>query len=249
MSKTMTTPPIITSAQLERLISAERFSTFRRAEPDPETAVALYMWNAQVAGAFAELIHHVEVLIRNAMHDQLTALHIQAPGRPAHKAWFDEPSWAKHHWFDIHAKKAITNAVRRAGHTPTTPRPGKVIAALNFVFWRYLTSPRYEQSFWVAALDHAFDAPGATPPDRRLAVEHRLILLHILRNRISHCEPIIHPIRYTPRASKTLDQLYSAAIELVSYVSPIAVPWLEHQTRTLPQLLNNRPASATTPPP
>ena len=30
-------------------------------------------------GAFAELLHHVEVLTRNAMHNQLTALHAQAP--------------------------------------------------------------------------------------------------------------------------------------------------------------------------
>ena len=216
-------------------------------EPDPETAIALYTWNAQVAGAFAELLHHVEVLIRNAMHHQLTALHVQAPGRPAHKAWFDEPNWAKHHWFDTHAKRTIAKAARRAKHTPNNPRPGKVIAALNFGFWRYLTSPRYEQSFWVPALDHAFDAPGATSPDRRQAIERLLILLHTLRNRISHCEPIIHPIRYSLQASKTLDEIYAAAIEPVSYVSQTAAPWLECQTRTLPQLLHDRPTSATEP--
>ena len=189
------TTPSITAAQLERLISIERFATFRHAEPDPDVAAALYTWNAQVTGAFAELLHHVEVLTRNAMHNQLTALHAQAPMRPAYKAWFDEPDWAKHHWFDTHAKKAITKAAERAGHRPNNPRPGKVIAALNFGFWRYLTSPRYEQGFWTPALDHAFNAPGATPQDRRRTVEKQLVFLHKLRNRISHCEPIIHPIR------------------------------------------------------
>ena len=242
------TTPSITAAQLERLISAERFATFRQAEPDPDTAVALYTWNAQAAGAFAELLHHVEVLTRNAMHDQLTALHAQAPGRPTHKAWFDEPNWAKHHWFDKHAKKEITKATRRAGHRPDNPRPAKVIAALNFGFWRYLTSPRYEQSFWVPALDHAFNTPGANPQERRRAVEDRLIVLHKLRNRISHCEPIIHPIRNTPRGqpetSKTLDQIYTYANDLVSYVSPTAARWLEYQTRDLAQLLHNRPTSS-----
>ena len=159
------TTPSITASQLEHLISVERFATFRHAEPDPDVAVALYTWNAQVAGHFAELLHHVEVLTRNAMHEQLTALHAQVPNRPAHKAWFDEPDWARHHWFDTHAGEEIAKATKRAGHGPSNPRPGKVVAALNFGFWRYLTGPRYEQSFWTPALDHAFNAPG--PPTAR----------------------------------------------------------------------------------
>lgn len=248
----MTAPLAITAADLEPLISTQRFATFRQAEPQPDVAVALYMWNAQVAGAFAELLHHVEVLVRNAMHHQLTTLHARAPGRPANKAWFDEPKWAKHHWFPKVALDQIGQAAERAGHTPAHPNPGKVIAALNFGFWRYLASARYEQSFWVPALDNAFCAPGATPQDRRREIEHRLIVLHKLRNRISHCEPIIHPIRYTPRGgtrtSKTLNQLYVDAVELVSYVSPIAAPWLEGQTRALRQLLRDRPTSSRTKP-
>ena len=248
------TTPSITAAHLEDLVSAERFATFRHAEPDPDVAVALYIWNAKVAGAFAELLHHVEVLTRNSMHNQLTALHAQTPGRPAHKAWFDEPDWVKHRWFDTHAKKAIAKATERAGHRPHSPRPGKVIAALNFGFWRHLSGPRYEQSFWVPALDHAFNTPGATPQDRRRTVERQIALLHTLRNRISHCEPIIHPIRYRtrghPETSKTLDQTYTTAIEHVSYISATAARWLEYQTHTLPQLLDNRPtSSAATPTP
>ena len=117
------TTPSITASQLEHLISVERFATFRHAEPDPDVAVALYTWNAQVAGHFAELLHHVEVLTRNAMHEQLTALHAQVPNRPAHKAWFDEPDWARHHWFDTHAGEEIAKATKRAGHGPSNLPP------------------------------------------------------------------------------------------------------------------------------
>ena len=242
----MTTP--ITAAELERLVSVERFASFRRATSDLEAAVALYTWNARVTGAFAELLHHVEVLIRNAMHSQLTVLHSQAHGRPANKAWFDEPSWAKHHWFHHHAQIQIAKAAKRAGHTPNNPRPGKVIAALSFGFWRYLASARYEQSFWVPALDNAFAAPGPRHKDRRQAVEQRLVFLHILRNRISHCEPIIHPIQHTSprRPAKTLDELYADAIQLVSFISPVAAQWLEHEPRHLTRLLQARPVQART---
>ena len=247
MTTTPVPPPTITAAELQRLISAQRFASFRQAAARPEAAVALYTWNARVAGAFAELLHHVEVLVRNAMHNQMTNLHAQVPGRPPHKAWFDEPKWSKHHWFNKGAQEQITDATKRAGHTPAHPNPGKVIAALNFGFWRYLARERYEQSFWIPALDSAFTAPGAHPPARRRVVEQRLAFLHTLRNRISHCEPIIYPIRHTPRrqpaVSKTLDQLYTDAIELVSFISPTAADWLEHETRHLPQLLHNRPGT------
>ena len=157
---------------------------FRRLTSHPEAAVALYAWNSKVSGGFAELLNHVEVFVRNAIHDQMVSLHAQVPGRSANKSWFDEPPWAKHHWFDQHAKKQIAKAILRAGHRPNNPKPGKVIAALNFGFWRYLVSIRYEQSFWVPALDTAFNVPGTSPLARRLAVEYRLVFLHLLRNRI-----------------------------------------------------------------
>ena len=240
----MTTPPPITANQLERLVSVERFASFRRETSHPDAAVALYTWNAKVSGAYGELLQHVEVFVRNAMHRQLTELHSRARGRASTQAWFDEPSWAKHHWLDEHAKKQIRKATSRAGHRPNSPNPGKVIAALGFGFWRHLARPRYEQSFWVPALDNAFATPGACPSTRRDAVEHRLAFLHILRNRISHCEPIIHPIRYRhrghPRTSKTLTGLYTDAIELVSFISADAAHWLTHETRGLQRLLQAR---------
>ncbi len=242
--KTMTIPAI-TASQLERLVSVERFALFRRLTSHPEAAVALYSWNSKVSGGFAELLNHVEVFVRNAIHDQMVALYAQVPGRSAKSSWFDEPPWARHHWFDHHAKRQIAKAIFRAGHRPNNPNPGKVIAALNFGFWRYLVSIRYEQSFWVPALDDAFDVPGRSHPDRRLAVEYRLVFLHLLRNRISHCEPIILPIRYTHRGqppnTKTLTDLYAYAIELVSFIDPVAARWLEHETHDLQLLLHNRP--------
>jgi hypothetical protein len=179
------------------------------------------------------------------MHDQLAELHARVPGRLPGKAWFDEPSWVRHRWFNDRAREQIASAKERAGHTQGRPRPGKVVAGLNFGFWRFLASVRYEQSFWVPALDKAFVAPGLHAGDRREAVEQRLVLLHKLRNRISHCEPIIHPIRHTfrqkPEVTRTPAQLYADAVELVSFISPEAARWLEHETRSLQRLLHNRP--------
>ncbi len=58
------TTPTITADQLERLVSVQRFASFRRLTSHPEAAVALYAWNSKVSGGFAELLNHVEVFVR-----------------------------------------------------------------------------------------------------------------------------------------------------------------------------------------
>jgi hypothetical protein len=238
-------PPWITSGELERLISPERFATYLSRTGDPDRALALYRWNACISGAFAELLHHVEVIVRNAMHDRLAAYHATVGGRPPGAAWFDEPRWVRHHWFHRQALTSISRAVGAAGHTPAMPRPGKVISDLNFGFWRYLASDRYEQSFWTPALDHSFTAPGKTVRARRHAVEDRIAPLHLLRNRIAHCEPIFGTITYRRRrkapATKSLGDLRSDALELVSWVSPAAATWLTHDVDQVARLISTQP--------
>ena len=109
---------VFTADELEGLVSVQRFASFRQATTDPAVAVALYAWNARVSGAFAELIQHVEMLVRNAMHRRLTAppcsgSAVVLPVKP----WFDEPSWVRHHWFNKADRAKIRSAIGRAGHT------------------------------------------------------------------------------------------------------------------------------------
>lgn len=245
----MTMPPAhapnIAAADLERLISADRFGPYRRAAASADEAVLLYEWNARASGAYAELLQHVEVLVRNAMHDSLTAHHATITGRPSGASWFDSPSWVMHHWFNRPAQDTINGAVVRAGHSPAQPRPGKVVAEMSFGFWRYLASDRYEQSFWVPALDAAFAVPGQRVRDRRCAVEDHLGPLHLLRNRIAHCEPIFGSITYKRRRAAPLSRdlvgLHADALELVRWISPEAETWLIAGLRHLPALLAQRP--------
>lgn len=207
--------------------------------------MALYSWNARISGAFAELLQHVEVIVRNAMHQALTTHHATISGRPTGTAWFDGPRWVAHHWFGAEALDAISVARRRAHHSAKRPRPGKVVSELSFGFWRYLTSSRYEQSLWKPALDGAFTAPGTTLRDRRLAVEDRLAPLHLIRNRIAHCEPIFGDLVYRRRRlrplSKSLASVRADALELVSWVSPLASRWLATDIDQVAALLAARP--------
>lgn len=72
-------PPAI--GDVQRWLSAERFDPYLRAAGgDGAAALALYEWNVAAAGAFHEMLGQFEVLLRNAMHDQLTAWPSDAAG-------------------------------------------------------------------------------------------------------------------------------------------------------------------------
>ena len=118
-------PPAISVAEFARLISVERFATYRLVTASAEDAMRLYEWNAHISGAFAELLHHVEILVRNTMHDALTAHHAMIPGRPPGAAWFDAPPWVRHHWFNFPAQQSVDKAIARAAHRPAQPVPAR----------------------------------------------------------------------------------------------------------------------------
>ena len=58
---------------LEQRFSQERLQHYRRAVGgDLVRAIELYEWNAQISAVFWVTLGHVEVLVRNAMHEHLT---------------------------------------------------------------------------------------------------------------------------------------------------------------------------------
>src|SRR3954449_12837857 len=58
--------------QMRRWLSERRFAPFLAAAGGDFTdARRLYEWNGQIAGALFEVVAHVEVVVRNAIHQQL----------------------------------------------------------------------------------------------------------------------------------------------------------------------------------
>jgi len=68
---------VLTPAELrtiEQRLSVERLAPYRASTSgDLVRAVALDEWNREVAAAFGATLGDLEVAIRNAMHDELTA--------------------------------------------------------------------------------------------------------------------------------------------------------------------------------
>jgi len=202
---------------VQRHLSAPRLATYLRATGgDLDHAVELYLWNAAVAGALWEVLGHVEVVLRNVLHDALTARH-QRLGRAGR--WYDDPARE----LAQHARDDIARARQRLGRAGAPLLPGKIVAELSFGFWRFLLARRYTATLWPALRPAFRYLPGS---DRRL-LEAPVARLHVLRNRVAHHEPLL---------AEPLPDRYTDLLDVVGYVHPQLREWLDTHNRRLTTL-------------
>lgn len=220
---TLPGPPLPTT--LQHYLTPERLGPYRAAVAGGslEEALRLYRWNGLASAALFEVLGHLEVLLRNAMDQQLQAWHTGA-GHPGD--WWDDPRRILH----PHARDDVAKARNQARGRPATH--GRVLAELNFGFWRVLLARRYEATLWTPALRYAF--PQLRPARRQLPAD-RVDRLHKLRNRIAHQEPIHH---------LDLAGRHDDAIVVAGYIDPTLAAWLRSTSR-LPALLTRPPGGGT----
>jgi hypothetical protein len=120
------------AARIRPYLSAERLARYQLATGgDPEKALRLYEWNAQVGAAFLEILGHLEIVLRNALDRQLQTWH-DAQGLPGR--WYDDPLGV----FDPHRREDVSAARQRLQRDGKSETPGRIIAELSFGFWRFL---------------------------------------------------------------------------------------------------------------
>jgi len=206
---------------VQELLTPARLGSYRdTAGGDVARAVRLYDWNSAVGGAFFEDLGRLEVVLRNAMDKRLVEM---AASRGWTTPWYRRPQLfsGKH---GVQALKDIDKAIGRA--TWRGPEVhGKVIAELNFGFWRYLSAKSYLTTLWVPALNEAFPRHPASANARvvRSQVDDRLQRLLFLRNRIAHHEPI---------HQRNLQRDLSALLEVADWISADARAWVEARSRS-----------------
>lgn len=201
------------TAVIERRISPERLAPYRAAVGgDLGRAVELYWWNAEAASAFWTLLGHLEVLVRNSMHEQLTDLSVRMSGDAA---WYS----VLEHLFNWQTAQDIATARHRATAGGRPEAAGRVVAELPMGFWRFLLASRYERTLWRTCLHKAFPGQG-----RRRAVSDKLAGLHQLRNRIAHHEPV---------HNRPLAALHADALEIADWVCPTTGTWISAQSAVI----------------
>jgi hypothetical protein len=222
---------------IQAALSAPRFQPYLDAAgQSPQLALELYEWNLELSAAFWEVIAVVEVVTRNAMHDQLTSAY--------GARWYDNTAIV-----DDRSLNVIREAKRRAsrGIPKSTPlSPGKVVSEMSFGAWvslldqgGYSTAQRrrlrYHDTLWLPALQHAF--PNG--PAHQKKTNRGLRTVQSLRNRIGHHEKIFHePFKDT---QLTLQALHSHCLEVTGWVSPDAEAWVAASSRVV-AVLAQRPA-------
>ena len=205
-------------------ISEERLYPFLRAvEGDEAAAIALYDWHAELLAASFGVMHHFEVLVRNAIDRQ------RGDGQPQTQL---KDTWLLD--FQIlqpGAIKQVIIAVERLERGKAITR-GRVVAGLSFGFWSGLFGGRYEE-LWRQSLRHAF--PRAM---QRKDVSKRLDDLRRFRNRLARHDNIL---------DQRVDERLQQMIEVAYFVDPAAARWL-HQRSAVTRILQRRPGGTVAAP-
>ena len=203
----------INSDFLFQRLSPERLATYLDAvDGDVERAIRLYEWNAQVSAALFEVIGHVEIVLRNAIHEQMTAW-CRANGHDEN--WFLNG----HGFLDERLSSQVNRVAIRFTESGEELTPGRFIAELGFGFWRYLLSGKYRSSLWAFAVRLAF--PYA-PPASFEVIFNRVRRLHFARNRVAHHEPIF---------DRRVDLAVLDAYLVARAIDPQVEQWIRSQSR------------------
>lgn len=200
-------------------LSAARFAPFlNAAEGDHSRALDLYDWHTELTAASFEVIHHFEVILRNAIDGVLGE---GQPQEPVTETWlldFDTLQPAG-------IKQAIV-AIERLERGKAITR-GRVIAGVPFGFWAGLFDRRYEE-LWRQRLRHAFPNGSLARAD----LARSLGRIRRFRNRVAHHDCLL---------SQDVGALVSEMLQIVGWIDPRARVWLEARIRVR-ALLDRWPA-------
>lgn len=185
--------------------------------PDPGgdlvCVVARHGRNIVVCEAFYPLLHLMEVVVRNRVHDAFSAHY-------GTTQWFRLP-WV--HQYDLPlVDKAEAELARR--HKAVSP--DNMVAELTFGFWCSMFNRRYEPSHtnapWPMLLKHVLPKAPRWARTRSRILE-RLEKARRIRNRVFHHEPIAH--------IPDLAAQHTELSELLGWFSPEAGTHLAHICR------------------
>lgn len=208
-------------SQAKKWITEPRFAPYLgKANGNHDHALVLYVWNARISAAMFETLHHVEVVLRNAIDSQFVPVDANAAPEGT---WLLDSTILNE--ASQHRVRETTARISREGKTPTR---GRVVAGLSFGFWRALFDKKYD-GLWVSRLHRAFPAGSGD----RAEVAALMSKLVPFRNRLAHHETIM---------GRLISAHYEEMLTLVGLVDSDARRWIE-QVSQVGAVLRTRPES------
>lgn len=181
--------------KFSRIYSISRVSRYRKAaDGDKKKAMAMYYANARLVRAFQPLISCFEVVLRNQLHYAL-ANH------------FNDVQWLLNQKTGFMSDPSLTHVVKKTGRMKTNDflkkeversehaltdkgrnvTAGRVIAELNFGFWNSLFETHHYALLKGVPCTIFRNLPAGIG---RKEVNLRVQQIRVMRNRISHNEPL-----------------------------------------------------------
>ena len=208
-----------TYEQLQTWCSPYRIAPYEiEANGSRELAVRLYEWNAELSAGFMEVMHHVEVLLRNRIHNVMT------------EAFPDNPEpWFKQDGIFAGEKgpRLIAEAEQRISQDGDEVSVGRVVASVSFGFWNGLFVRSYS-TLWAQTLYKCFTPHGPGKRERIIEVTERT---KAWRNRIAHHDRLIH---------RDLRANHDDLLKIAMWIDPEARDWILARSR-VPALIAARP--------
>ncbi|HEX6871364.1 MAG TPA: hypothetical protein VF163_09735 [Micromonosporaceae bacterium] len=195
---------------IERFLSRARLDRYlASSDGDLTAAIRLYAWNIEVSATFLGPLNCLEVVLRNALHQELVTL-------VGVEFW-----WNDHRIQLIKPGRDVLDAVvRRLGRRVPPVSAGHIVSELTFGFWVGLLGRghNYEMRLWRPALRKAFPHYHGNRADLHRELDH----LRTFRNRIAHYEAIYH---------RHLSADHASILRIIGHISPEVADWVRRTDR------------------
>ena len=165
-----------------------------------------------MSAALFEVIGHVEVILRNAIHSTMSAW---GSSEGFGSNWYDN----SHGLLGASSMVDISRATERLRRSGKSASPDRLVSELNFGFWRFLLTSKYRTTIWPILARNMFSRSPSGSPERFFASVGRI---HDLRNRIAHHESLI---------GRSLELDLHDLYRVLSLVCPESTRWVAEHSR------------------
>ena len=191
---------------LEKYLSKSRLKTYTQIAQnnDFEKALEIYRLNIKYSEKFYSPLTQLEVILRNAINEQLI-LDFGAD-------WYHKENIN----LVTAQREMVDEVILKLLNKSKDINSCNIISNLTFGFWVNLFNSDYDKTLWRQSLYKIFEKNDKDLS--RSTIRERLEKFRNLRNRISHCEPIIMEI--------PLAKYYIQLIDFVSWIDKDLSIWL-----------------------
>ena len=203
----------MSSATIDQWLSEARFAPFLKAAHfERAQAIDLYRWHTRLSSSSFEAVCHVEVILRNAIDREMSALD---RGGGLGEWWVSDGRIQTRL-----AKAQVQSVLGRHRSLGARITKDRLISSLPFSFWVHLFGrSESNEQLW---RKHLHRALPAAPSRKEVLI--RLESIRKLRNRIAHHDSLLNI---------DLKEKHSEILEVTGWIDPDAAEWVSGESKVI----------------